>query len=296
MNPKVSVIIPTYNRPHLIGRAIKSVLNQTYQDFEIIIIDGSPNNETEKVIQPYLTDSRIHYFHEPDVHTNTVKDRANIAKARNKAVRMAKGEYIAPLDDDDFWCNQKKLEKQVKFLENNSDYALCGGGVIGIYKENLGKSFTITILYPERNEDVRKIMLAPEGLIHSTVVFRKDDWKSVDGYDEKHSLSEEWDLHLKLGKIGKFYNFQEYFTAYVEGEHVKQHIIKYRRKCILSGIRLNIKYWRDYPDFHKYCFYLLVSYFYSFLPVFLRKLLFPMRSKIKISFRKSFGVSERKIS
>ena len=296
MNPKVSVIIPTYNRPHLIGRAIKSVLNQTYQDFEIIIIDGSPNNETEKVIQPYLTDSRIHYFHEPDVHTNTVKDRANIAKARNKAVRMAKGEYIAPLDDDDFWYDPKKLGKQVGFLEEHPNYSLCAGGVIGIGKKSSGETSTIGTLYPEEDQDLRKLMFAPEGIVHSSIVFRRKDWEGVGGYDEINPLGEDFDLHLKLGRVGEIYSFQKYFTAYIIPEQEKKHIIKYGRKCIVNGIRLIIKYRNDYPGFCKSFFTYLLSYFYSFIPSSFKKLFFPMRSKIRKSLRRSSGISEKKLS
>ena len=101
--PLVSVIIPTYNRKELVKRAIDSVLNQIYKDIEIIIIDGSPNDGTGKVIRPYLADSRIHYIHQPEIHTGSVKDRGNIAKARDKGIRISSGKYIACLDDDDFW-------------------------------------------------------------------------------------------------------------------------------------------------------------------------------------------------
>lgn len=293
--PKVSVIIPTYNRPQLIGRAIKSVLEQSYKNIEIIIIDGSLNNETEKVIQPYLTDSRIRYFHEPDVHTNTVKDRGNIAKTRNKAVRIAQGKYIAPLDDDDYWCDSQKLKKQVQFLEEHPDYSLCAGGVIGIGKKSSGEVFTIGTLYPEQDKDLRRLMLAPEGIVHSSIMFKRKDWETIGGYDEINPLGEDFDLHLKLGKIGKIYSFQDYFTTYTIPEQEKEHIIKYGRKCIANSIRLIIKHRTNYPGFYKYLFVYLISYLYSFVPFFFKKLFFPIRSKLKQSLRRSFNISEKKL-
>jgi len=291
--PKVSVIIPTYNRSHLIGQAINSILNQTYQNFEIIIIDGSPNDATVKVIRSFLTDPRIRYIHQEDIHTGAVKDRANIAKARNRAVKMARGKYIAPLDDDDFWCDEKKLEKQIRFLEEHPDYVLCGGGVIGIDKTNSRKISRISTLYPEKDEDIRKIMLAPENLVHSTIVFRKDAWETVGGYDEVNPLGEEMDLHLKLGKIGKMFTFREHFATYLLEAQEKEHIKKYGRNCIANGIRLAIKYRKDYPNFYKSFFFLLTHYLYSFFPIALRDFLKPIVKKVKKFFRKSINISEK---
>ena len=89
---KVSVIIPTHNRPEYVGRAIKSVLNQTYQDFEIIVVDDGLEKRAEPVINK-ITDSRIKYIkHE--------QEKGGSA-ARNTGIRAAQGEYIAFLDNDD---------------------------------------------------------------------------------------------------------------------------------------------------------------------------------------------------
>jgi len=293
--PKVSVIIPTYNRPQLVKRAVESVLKQTYQNFEIIIMDGSPNDETEKFIQQYLTDSRIRYFHEPDTHTNTVKDRANIAKARNKAIKFTQGKYIAPLDDDDSWYDEKKLEKQIKFLEENPDYSLCAGGIIGINQENPQKIIKTGTIYPEKDEDIRKMILMPEGFMSSSVVFRKKDWETIGGYNEGNPLGEDLDLYLRLGQLGKFYSFQEYFTAYTWSEFERDHITKYGRKCLANHLKLIIKYRNKYPNFYKAFLITLFRYFYSFLPKFIRNWLTPIKLKIQNLWRKSFGVSEKEI-
>jgi glycosyltransferase involved in cell wall biosynthesis len=112
-NPKVSVVIPTYNRPHLIGRAIKSVLDQTYQNFEIVVIDDSPNEETEKIIKS-LNDKRIKYIRN--------EERKGLSAARNQGVKMSdlSAKYIAFLDDDDEWLPQF-LEKTINELEKNKE-------------------------------------------------------------------------------------------------------------------------------------------------------------------------------
>jgi len=114
MQSKVSVIIPTYNRPKLIQRAIKSVLNQTYQNFEVVIIDDSQDNETEKVVNDILNDKRIKYI------KNQVKK--NVSFARNEGVRESSldSKYIAFLDDDDEFL-PTFLEKTVQRLEEKKD-------------------------------------------------------------------------------------------------------------------------------------------------------------------------------
>jgi len=114
-NPKISIVIPTYKRPHLIGRAIQSVLNQTYQDFEIMIIDDSPNDDTEKVVREF-NDKRIKYIKN--------EQKTNIPAARNQGVRESNqdSKYIAFLDDDDEWL-PLFLEKTIKRLEEKNDLA-----------------------------------------------------------------------------------------------------------------------------------------------------------------------------
>jgi len=112
----VSVIIPTYKNHFLIGRAIKSVLNQTYQNFEIIIIDDSPDNKTEEVVRSFK-EERIKYIHN--------KERTNLPRARNQGVKESSSDskYIAFLDDDDEYLSQF-LEKAIKLLEEKKEIAV----------------------------------------------------------------------------------------------------------------------------------------------------------------------------
>ena len=94
--PKVSIIIPTYNRANLLPRAIKSVLSQTFKDFELIVINDGSTDNTEEVIKKFQKkDERIKYI----LH----KDNKGEAAARNTGIRIAKGEYIASHDSDDEW-------------------------------------------------------------------------------------------------------------------------------------------------------------------------------------------------
>ena len=107
-NPLVSVIIPTYNRTDYLDLTIQSVINQSYNNIEIIVVDdGSKVNYAEAICNQFTNCS---YYYKPN---------GGLASARNYGVSIAKGDYIAFLDDDDFW-RLDKLEKQVAILNNNS--------------------------------------------------------------------------------------------------------------------------------------------------------------------------------
>ena len=120
-SPIVSVIIPTYNRAEVIERALDSVLAQTYQDYEIIVIDDASTDQTCAVVEAY-DDPRIRLIRS---HAN-----GGAGAARNAGIVQAQGEYIAFLDSDDEWLAQK-LAKQVSLMERLSEeWALCHTGVV----------------------------------------------------------------------------------------------------------------------------------------------------------------------
>ncbi len=264
-NPLVSVIIPTFNRERYIKRALASVLSQTYQSFEIIIIDDGSTDKTNEIISLYLKDKRIRYIYQQN---------QGVSIANNNGIKVAIGKYIALLHSDDFWCDDKKLEKQVNFLEGHHDYLLTGGGIIRV-KES-GKEVS-HILYPETEEQIKKTMLLSCSFASSSVVFRKNAWEITKGFDKNLEVCEDWDLWLKIGKIGKLYNFQEYFTYYQESEKSLSNI--HRKRSFKYNLKLIKKYSKDYLFFKKAMFLNICYYFYTFVP-FNQKLL-PIFSKIK---------------
>jgi len=111
--PKVSVIIPTYNRAHLVGKAIESVLAQTYRDFEIIVVDDGSADATGEVVNSFQ-DSRISYIYQKN---------SGVASARNRGITASRGEYIALLDSDDVWLSEY-LSLTVEQMEANPEVAL----------------------------------------------------------------------------------------------------------------------------------------------------------------------------
>ena len=110
MNDMVSIIMPSYNTANFISESIKSVMAQTYTNWELIIVDDCSTDNTDDVVKPYLNESRIIY----------IKNSKNsgAAVSRNRALREAKGKWIAFLDSDDLWMSEK-LEKQIAYMTNN---------------------------------------------------------------------------------------------------------------------------------------------------------------------------------
>ena len=108
-NPRVSVVIPTRNRASLLLRAVKSVLNQTFRDFELIIVDGGSSDGTREALEPFLRDPRVRYF---------FKENGGAGADRNFGIHHAVADYVALLDSDDEWLPEK-LEKQMMIYEKN---------------------------------------------------------------------------------------------------------------------------------------------------------------------------------
>ncbi|MFC4765810.1 glycosyltransferase family 2 protein [Effusibacillus consociatus] len=118
-DPKVSVILTSYNKPQFVGQAIESVLQQTMADFELFIMDDNSNQKTEDVFRAYLNDSRVHY-HRSDVEDEERPKKTRYAVLINQALSLAKGQYISYLTDDNYY-HKKRLEIMSKFLDDNPD-------------------------------------------------------------------------------------------------------------------------------------------------------------------------------
>lgn len=111
MRNLVSIIMPSYNTANYIGESINSVINQTYKNWELIIVDDCSTDNTDEIVNKFLKDERIKYLKN--------EKNSGAAISRNKALREAKGRWIAFLDSDDLWVPEK-LEKQINFMEKNN--------------------------------------------------------------------------------------------------------------------------------------------------------------------------------
>jgi len=256
--PLVSVIIATYNREEYIKRAIESVFNQTYKNIELIVIDDGSTDGTKNVVLPYLNNPRFKYCFQKN---------EGVSMARNKGIKdFSSGKYIAILDSDDMWCDRDKISKQVDFMEKNKDYVLVGGGAIKMDAEGQD---VLKYLFPEKDKDIRKIILINNPFVNVSALYRKDVWEKAGGYSKEFDGVEDWELWLRLGRLGKFYNLPIFFSRY-SGHWGKDFSYLDKTRSKIKQLKLNLKvrkkYRYDYPDFPKAFLLCWLSYFYQLLP------------------------------
>lgn len=186
--PLVSVIIPTYNHAHFLGRALQSVLGQTYPNWEAIVIDNHSQDNTDEVVRSYQ-DPRITLL---KIHNNGV-----ISASRNMGIRAARGDWIAFLDSDDFWYSSK-LERCLAKLNEGFDL-VCHG------ERWLGEGRDREMFYgPEARASYQSLLFDGNCISTSAVVVRREHVEAAGGFDENPDVitAEDYDLWLQLARNG----------------------------------------------------------------------------------------------
>lgn len=205
-NPLVSVITPAYNVEHVLEETIKSVLNQTYNNFEFIILeDASPDN-TWQIIQKWA---------KKDKRIIPVKNETNlyIAENRNKGLLLAKGKYIVWQDADDISVSSR-IEKQVEFMEQNPDVAICGG-----YLQSFNSTGLLDIRkYATTDTDLRKNIFKFSPVAQPAAIIRSSVFKKIGNYNPKYPPVEDLDMAFRIGQHYKFANLPQVVIKYREHE------------------------------------------------------------------------------
>src|SRR5947208_11777929 len=153
----------TCGRWQFLDRAVLSVVGQRFHAWELIVIhDGDDRRVTEAMAEWVRRDPRIRYFNRPT--------RGNIANACNFGLLQASGDYVAILDDDDYWVAPDKLERQVEFLDHHPDYVACGGGMIVADRH---RKELMRYLKWEADDQIRRWALIANPMANSTTMFRR---------------------------------------------------------------------------------------------------------------------------
>lgn len=183
--PSISVIIPAYNSEKTIRETIESVLQQTFSDFELIVIDDGSQDSTLEIISS-MQDSRMKVFSYPN---------AGGAVSRNRGFSYSSGEFIAFLDSDDLWTPDK-LESQLKALQENPQAAVAYSWMDCI--DESGKFFRPGSHRTETGDIFAKLFLIPFVESGSNPLIRRQAFIEVGGFDESLSASQDYDLYLRL--------------------------------------------------------------------------------------------------
>lgn len=196
-NPLVSVIMPVYNAERYIKQAVESILNQTYQKFEFIIVDDASTDSTSKILKDFKKkDSRI----------TLIRNKANLGatKSLNKAVAKASGKYIIRMDADD-WSYPERFELQIKLMEDHPDVVVSGS-----YIEVCDSQLKTKYVRKYHLDDIiiRKHLFRYSPFAHPATIWKAKVLKR-ERYDERIETCQDYELYFRVGKIGKFMNLNK---------------------------------------------------------------------------------------
>lgn len=197
--PCVTVFIPVYNGQEFIGDAISSILNQTYQDFRLLIINDGSTDDTESIIRKHR-DPRLKLV-------NHIRNQG-IPYTRNHGLELAEGDYLALMDADDI-ASPNRLSDQIRFLEKNKDVGVCGSW----YKKATGTKIE-TVKFPELHKEIIFNLLFDNCFGQNTVMLRRSLIERYSlRYDTDFSLSEDYNYWVRCSRHMQLANIPlEYIT------------------------------------------------------------------------------------
>lgn len=234
----VSVILATHNGAAYIKQSIDSVLSQSYDQFELLIINDASTDTTENIVSA-IRDTRIRYV--------ANKNRLGLTKSLNKGISLTHGEYAARIDDDDVWCNKDKLALQVLFLKENPAVGLVGTSA-EVVSSDMKKMYTLQ--YPLRDEALRREMLLRNQFIHSSVVMRRAVLEDIGDYDESVLYAQDYELWLRIGSKYKLANIMNICVQLRQRPHSVSS--QKRLRQWISFVRSTFRYRKVYPSFYRY--------------------------------------------
>ena len=193
-SPKVSVIVPTYNRADRLERALNSIVSQTYQDFELIVVDDGSTDKTSQLMKSF-----------PKAQYLYIKKNSGVSKARNVGLAFAKGELICFLDSDDLW-KEKKIQIQSLWLENNKDSQICYTDEIWVRN---GVRVNPMNRHRKYSGDIFRHCLGLCIVSPSSVMIRAKLFDEIGNFDESLPACEDYDLWLRIASKYAFHFIEE---------------------------------------------------------------------------------------
>lgn len=224
-NPRITVLMPVYNSERFLRESIESILDQTFQDFEFLIINDGSTDHSVDIIKSYK-DSRIRLVH----NSKNIKLIATL----NKGIRLAHGEYIVRMDADDI-SMPDRLEKQFEYMQNNPDIGICG-----TWATTIGDNPGLIMKLPSDPQIIKCQLLFHCCIVHPSVIIRKGLLlKYKLKYDEEDLYAEDWALWIKSSFYFNLANIPQVLLKYRlnEGSISK----KYRSEQMITENRIITK-------------------------------------------------------
>lgn len=194
-NPEISVIMSVYDGQSCLLEAVESILNQTFKDFEFIIIDDGSTDRTPEILKEYARkDERIKIITNPK--------NIGLTKSLNQAIKEAKGKYIVRMDADDISLPER-LEQQIEFMRKNPEAGLLG---TTYYEMNLKGEIVGDKFFPTSNKKLKKVLIKYNPFFHASVMIRKEILDRIGLYNENIPKAQDYDLWFRIAKDYKIAN------------------------------------------------------------------------------------------
>lgn len=218
--PLVSVVMAVYNAEGTIEHAIKSILGQTFENYELILIDDGSTDRTRQILEEYAgKEGRIRVISQKNI---------GLTRSLNRGLQEAKGKYIVRQDADDYSYPQR-LEQQIELMENNPDVVLCGSNCDNVFSDG------VTSQWGHKTEEVLKQSIPYKTpFAHSTAAFRTDIAQKLGGYDETFATSQDMEFWIRLSGQGR--------VVMLEQALIERHILK-------SSVSMKKRWRQNYDAF-----------------------------------------------
>ncbi len=202
--PTVSVLMAVYNGEKYLAEAMDSILSQTFNDFEFIIVDDGSKDASLKMLNDYAA-------HDQRIIVHPQQNRG-LTASLNSAARMSRGKFLARMDPDDVALPQR-FEEQVDYLDAHLDISLLGSRVILI--DPYGTEYQRP-QHPLVHDEIDAKLLAGEGwaIVHPVAMMRREAFEAVNGYDERYRTSQDFDLWLRMAEHGRLANIEQPLLKY----------------------------------------------------------------------------------
>jgi len=206
INPLISVVIPTFNRENTILYCLNSVLAQTYENIEVIVVDDCSTDDTVAVVKRY---------HDPRIRCIVLEKNSGAQAARNRGIKEAKGDWIAFQDSDDEWLPDK-LERQIKALSRVEfdPYTVVHSNTIKYEYKNDTKRLWKLPVVEGKSKKIYPVLLASPGPTFPSLLASKSALERINYLDENVSSYQEWDTFIRLAKYCRFIHIREPLFVY----------------------------------------------------------------------------------
>lgn len=214
---RVTVFVPVFNADKFLAEAIESILNQTFTDFELLVVDDGSTDKSIEILESFR-DRRIRI-------SRNDRNRGR-AYTRNRGIELARGEYLSVLDADDL-CEPDRLERQVKCLDAHPDVAAVGSSATYV-DENDNVAYVCKV--PTSSEEIHRQIFQSNCFVHSSVTFRRQVLIDIGGYNPELQQAEDYELFLRLTARHRLANIEKPLVRYrVHPDQVSQREISTQR-------------------------------------------------------------------